>query len=700
MGTRTVIINGDQSWKFRALLWSQGLDLFPVSSGVMLRDCAPTNPLKVDYRKLLGNFPDDFSSDPFTLVDEAKEHVLRLTRDPNERLCFAVVLSIDDLTKLVAPERKAGSSTASEPAQAAAKALSAVIDAVTAQTEQENDRASLMTRVWLTIVVRDGGDSYKHVRLAEAAVNYFGTTKCRVSNVFFLSNGRGADTGPGATERQFFKLRLLIDVLRDDQAFDLLRRRQTDLSQIPVGLWLKLDDADTRKPSTSTELRHALVKQSSLLLSEVAARTEPEAVATFELFAKDIETCLPDLAGKAYSAQTAMDALKNGIQKQQTQKAIDARDQATLATRDIDEIIEEFKPDRSQPILWSDNGKRRAAWANLLGGFEAALRELRETCASVTSQTIDEERRRARDRQDALAAQLRDIRLPTGQQGDIAVGVLRDRLESLEAKARQTNKTALATRERVKQNIDSEDALRKRAFAVLDQAEAQFLEWSTLWRGVCVLLWFLAPVGAVIFARFAAGIFAPTQGFGDAIKIGGPLLGLFVLSLVLLVFAAAYLHFGIVARWRRIVSHVRDRLTLTHEWLREEHATELLVDCNRHRLKAIRQVLLAITPNVPTDAADAAEQLTDRLQTGDDVPDRERAAQGATLTPVRDAIEAFKRQANWQRRYADFLAAADTVDRTEMRISFPSQWAQEKTFGTTAVLTPITLHLHEAGHVA
>lgn len=695
MATRTVIINSDPSWRFRALVWSQALDLFPVTSDVIFRDCVPETQMHADHRILLGNFPDDFSADPFALNDEMREDVRHLVRTKGDHLNVAVVMCQADFTALASARKETLSDSLGKPALAAVEALRVMMDAVANQTETDHDRAPAITRLWLTLVVRDGGQSFADRQTADNAVRQFRDARSPINNVFFLSNGRDLDKGIGAAEQHFAKLRILIDLMRDPEGAARLRRRSRDDMSIPLALRLHADHDQLAQPALSAELRKALVAESDRLRGELGATADAELVEQFRAFEQDLTALLPGLAGDGFTRVTAASALDQDVETWlQTARERADRADAVQDARDIAAILNDLKPPRRGilPQWYSD--ARRNRWHKLEAENEGACASSLTVYEGVIEQRLAQDRKNGAKTQGQLQALLRDVRIPTGNVGDRIVASLLDRLQALEAQTIREIQAAQDSRLSLADKMRAEAPARTRAFGVLDRAEDQLLRLGTIWLIFLTSLIFLLPILVQFATRWARGRsqFNSVEAFAEAL---GPLgyfgIGTFALSLL-----AALLVGVILSRQRlRVLKDIQGRLDQNYGWVKEQYAARLSVANNRLRLAGLQQARMTIESGVPTDVFDAVAELTRRMTQGDDVRGRVAANQPGLL---RDAVDAFASQRGWQERFSAFLMKAAPSAPAVLTISLPG-WHDAKTFRTTATLLPIALEMKEPGDV-
>lgn len=693
MATKTVIINSDPDWRFRALVWSQALDLFPVSSGVIFRDCVAEAQMHADHRILLGNFPEDFSADPFALNDEMREDVRHLVRTNEDQLHVVVVMCQADFAALATARTGAQSVGLGKPAVAAVDAMRVMMEAVANQTETEHDRAPAITRLWLSLVVRDGGQFFGDRQRADDAVRQFRDTRSPINNVFFLSNGRDLDKGIGAAEQHFAKLRILIDLLRDPEGSNRLKRRSRDGSAVPLALRLHADQDQLAKPTLSAELRKALVAESDSLRGALGAAADADLVEQFRTFEQNLTALLPGLAGEGFTRLQAASALELGVDASlQTAREKSDFEGAKQDARDIAEILEDLRPIRRGRLPQWHSDTRRNRWTKLQAEYEAACNSTKQVYDSVIAQRMEQDRKTGTKNTSDLQALLRDVRIPIGLEGGRSVTTLLDRLRALENETVREIQAAQDSRLALASSIKAEIPARARAFGVLDRAEDQLLRLGTVLSILFTSLIFLVPIIVHFSTRWVRGRsqFNSREAFLEAI---GPI-GFFGLCTFALSLLAALVLGVILSRQRaRVLKDIAARLDQNYGWLKEQYAALLSVAQNRQRLAGLQQTMMTIGAGVPTEVFEAVEELTRQMAQGDDVRGRAEANQPGL---VRDAVDAFAAQRGWQERFAAFLMKVTPSAPVELTVSLPV-WHDAKAFRTTASLLPIKLELKEPG---
>ena len=695
MVAKAIIINGDDSWAFRALMWAQALDLFPSSSGVEFRDCSRPAALSIDHRLVLGNFPEDFGSDPYALIDALREDLRNLIQTPDETLSIAFVLRREDLVGLgVKATPFAGQSDA---AQAAIAALRSVLSLLERQADSPEERAAATTRLWLSLVIRDAGSDRADLKLAEDAIAALSGSQARVNNVFFLGNGREMQGAQDDVPVQFAKLRVLIDVLRAPQAWTHLRRRDVaGRGKVLTGLRLLGTRATLGLPSTSAELRVHLVELIDKLINEVRTPADAVALEDFDRLCQDFEELVPGLKGESFGRKQAGEVIERALGHQDhtlTLKRSKLGGDASL--KDIEEAIAAFRPNWGAGWrIRMRNEKRREGWRRLESEFDSAIKANAGTIEAVVQDALLDLREEERKRRENLTYTLQNLRLPIGTEGKVRVTALGELLAALEEAtsaeiaAAQRQQIALSAR------LDAERHERGPTFALLDEAEGQLLSWLA-WRSpILAALVILLPIMIHFGTRWASG-HSTISNWGDLWRMMGPIGTLGLAAFVIACCSGLVLGFILSRKLRHVQSHVHARLEAENRTLKDLYAARFSYIGNSERRVAIGQVKRALAPQIAGDLHTTVVTLVDILRRHSDLGNRPQLAKRPTF--VAEAGEAFAAHKNWQDRVAAFLATPNQGLVGEIRLQIFDD-AEPVTMVGTGLLGSIDVELRAPGN--
>lgn len=222
MDIRRIVINADPDWAFRQYTRTYALDLYRTAAGVTLWDLTGTSGDR-DDREFWGDWPIAAGSDISPMEEDLDSAISSLKSSGRRRVAVIVVLSLQDMKALDDDELLL--SSAAKRAQRLVRRIFEVIDREAGEIGSVADIAS---SVWVSLVVRTGGESAQSQRIAEVACKKIveGYRTASVHNCFFLSSSAANEMRDDASEIHFHKLRMLIDMVSQT---DVDRERYADM---------------------------------------------------------------------------------------------------------------------------------------------------------------------------------------------------------------------------------------------------------------------------------------------------------------------------------------------------------------------------------------------------------------------------------------------------------------------------------------
>lgn len=434
MQTRTIVINSDRDWSFRELLWCHALDLYPADTGVSFYDTVERGAAEAgrdtrSYRNVIGNFPEDFSTEGETLREEFEEIVatLAMARNRDTFLSVALVIGRDDLVAIGAAGDNA-SPPVSPHARRGIDAMLAAMRAIEALSDADETRvvSRMSRRAWFSLVVRDAGANSRDMRHGERALYRLRHNRIGIQSLFFLSEGNGQDKLGSARDRQFTKLRLLIDVFMQghteavQKQFREPSRRSLDVDGDKM-MWVRRGAAPDDLLSESDLLRRELIRRFGATVNTEDRSYSDDWKAAFEQIRAEIVALVPGLGdarrageplGDGYSIDTARSAVITA------QRA--PGDEISGETADAD-------PETEIEALVAVGGRGRADWLHSASRiaairrnaaeFESALATARGRFQAAVRQQIHSLRDDHEQRRMTLEAVLDRYRVPSTQDG-------------------------------------------------------------------------------------------------------------------------------------------------------------------------------------------------------------------------------------------------------------------------------------------
>lgn len=718
VSTRTIVINSDDSWPFRDLACCHALDLYPLDSGVDLFDVVAPSVAEIgrdsrNYQSVIGNFPEDYSGEPDTLLEEIDEIIAGMASANRSRdyLALTLVLKKDDFQAL-ATARDLASVVLSASGQVGFQALLGAMKAVEAQGDQDDENVvgRMSTRVWFSLVVRDAGANSADLRASEKVYTLTQLRQIGVQNLFFLSEGRGQDTLDHASTKHFAKLRMLIDILRqthtDTVQKSLRARSARDFGIDPsLFLWLRTAENEQSILANSDLIRRDLVSR-FVRFTDTENREKGEGWQTELSSIKDrLNGVLPGLANDglrsgdvntdAYTEHRALNAVMTAAKNAQASNSEEVFD-GLDAELEIADIIKKL-------------GKRRRGWLfsksaatkiqTRSGEYEAALTQSRAVFDASVAVEIDALRADLENKRTDLHATLQEITLPTTQDAlqDLAE-YSRDVLQvqataaALEiSDTRAKNEQADALSEKVWQDMRGE---RQSAVDHVLETENRLLRLKSaltvIFMVSCIAL---LPILVVPFAlMFNSALGSLTIG-----EIFGPM-GIIVLFNVGVALIFAMMLARRLARNRNIaLEKLRDLMGNHYEALRLSFAGLMRISVNRGRLSLLNTAMGFLQPNKGMTTPEPAEQFIAKLSTMQAHLDQPNAPMSEKTLQALEA--AFQRGTKPAERITSVLIAdlPKPEDPPEMTVLPGYFGATEFKLRLTSAPGPLSLRLGAVG---
>jgi len=611
-GTTRIVVNADDSWDFRGLARTKALDLYPAANLVHLR-CADARPEASSLDRLLGAFPEDFSRPDSGLSEDIASEVRELIVRDRARMALLIVLSAADFLALArdpgssrSPAERLRKPKELSPAGAMAlDALYAALDQIQREEDTPDQISPARLRFWAMIVVRDlGHREAQDMATATKALQHCDRwTKVPLTAVVFLSNGDAGNRQGDAETIQFFKLRVLLDLLVDVENWRRLRA--------PAGggrtLWITLPGSQRCPPLVSEylarELRIAMEAAEADDRTEAAPEEDRLAAQALEKLTSELKAIEDEGAG------TARARIKRAIAEEPDR--VDDSAEVLGAKYDHSDMTAAIDKLRSERGGWFLRSQRFVDRVRLLAPeFDAAFRSATTSHERVTDALLGREGEQTLARRRRIIDLLDNYHAPRSPEGRAEqarmLADLRKRGEALAASvasARAARGVAVAA-------LEKAAAERPAAFAAVAASEDNMLRGRSFMHMGLAVLAFLAPPVAWELARWSnvdAGFDLQTSLALVAENYLPLIAAVVVLSGVIMIMV------GLRLRTKRELAQLMLADRMTHDWsgVVTASADRLVAGVNRRIASVLR-----ISVNRMADAGDLAQadQLTEFLR--------------------------------------------------------------------------------------
>lgn len=633
VNTRTIIINGDDSWPFRDLVSCHALDLYPLDSGVDFFDVVETVATEIgrdnrSYQSVIGNFPEDYSTEPDTLLEEIDEIIARLATPSNDRsyLALALVINKRDFDAL-ASSRDRDNPALSTSAMNGYRALLRAMQAVEAQgdVDDENVIGRISTRVWFSLVIRDAGANSADLRAGEKIYSLVRLKREGIQNLFFLSEGRGQDALERAPDRHFAKLRLLIDILsqshKDEVQKNLRARNARDFGiDTSKFLWLRSNQNIGDVLSNADLLRRDLISRFFAFTDKESREKGDSWRAEFSAIKDSLNAILPGLkdgtrsgddSSDAYTERTALDAVitaaKNAqaANRDETQRSLDAEVEIANISAALNR--------RKRSWLYSPSAPRKIV--QNASEYDAALNQARAVLGVSVASEIDRLRTDIEQKRKDLHANLAQINLPTTQDAlqDIrsySTEVLETTTEITIQEIADTRQSYAKTNALAEKNWQQMQQDRTDAVNRLLQAENRLLRPGPALIVIAIVSFVaLLPILLVPFIRSIKGI-GNIPSFQEML---GPVGIILAFSVVVALIFAMLLARRLAKNRNTALTALRALMNQHYVDLKLSFAGLLRIAVNRWRLSLLTTTIRFLSPARSMTAQEPADQFISKL---------------------------------------------------------------------------------------
>ena len=709
--SRVIIINADDAWTFRDLVSCYALDLYPLDSGVDFFDVIETGAAEVgrdrrSYQGVIGNFPEDYSTEPDTLLEEIDETIVRLAKTGNERtyLALALVINKRDLEAL-AVSRDRDTPALSSGAMNGYKAFLRAMTAVEAQGDKDdaNVVGRMSTRVWFSLIVRDAGANAADLRLGQKAQSLVKQGRVELQNLFFLSEGRGQDALDSAQDRHFAKLRLLIDIFSQSHTDEVqknlrasnMRDFGTDTSKL---MWLRTTESDHKIFANADVIRRGLVSRFLAFTNKESQERGENWPSAFSGIKKTINGILPglkdekragDMLSDAYTQETALNAVVTAAKNTDLERR-DDNDKGQDAEILLQEHMAAMR--RRKKGLFYD-AKAPARIQQTATEYNASLNQSRDVFEAAVSTVMDELRAEHEQKRLDLHANLETVELPATQDALQDLHAYRERV--LEDSAETANESIADARVSYVKNDAISDKAWDKMSAERSTAVGRLLQRQErlLRRGSAALVVLLVtavaliPILAVPLVRCFKGVCK----FNSVQDILGPMGWIMLVNVVFTSGFAIWLAYGLAKKRNKEAEKVAVVMGNHYDRLRLSYAGLLRIAVNRWRLSLLNTVLRFLQPQKGISTQEPAEQFISKLAAMQSSHPASAMAVSEKTTQILE--EAFKRGATPAERITSVLVANLPKPETPPRLLItPGHFgATEFTLATSA--SPETLKL-------
>lgn len=723
MTSRTIVINGDETWSFFDLLWTHALDLYPPAPNVSV--VSTVDPMRAGvnptYRLILGNFPESFAEDPTSLENEISDEVTALDGGGTERLAVLAVISAEDFDRIAkwpAAEEDPGGivdrlAALSTSGAAAVGALRAAAERIGELSGDRGELSPLARRLWLALAVRARGYDVVHKNDAEAAISALTRQPFGLDTTFFLSNGRNLDESAANPHQHFVKLRLLIDLLQAgvDARVPEAEMRAGSTETSGGVYWVRF--ADTAR----SHLDYPAILQSRLVEIYGELRSGPAAGAADDPGSaadEDFESSAAELAAIAGEPMTLDDGI-SALREVASRDAARTPDEHDPTPRGRAVLPEDLALDygaaRRGGLLLSRHRVENIRSDTAI--YEDDLSRIADTVAAQTRSRIAEELRTVGTARKKVQTRLAGLRLPEAQ---APLDRFREELAARQdAFCRQIDATAAGPVSRTASGMEwanvsdlkrpgAED---ERQRALRDHLRQRLLaaEQNLLEPGILFRLPFLIFV--VVLFPFAAMLVGRAQ-FGTMPSLNWSTIqaNVFPVPYILLLIVVIGLLVGLTRAW--VLARRRDRarralgMAMQDEYKRriEEQARPLVRAVNRKRLSVVNLVSSHISAVDPAMIRDATDALIRRLETtrrslgytSRDFPE-------AMQTVAASAVHGFGQGVLKQEKVGGFLRSIGTLPESHFHLRLPGAERREIEIPSRTGPKPPDLEFRDPGSV-
>jgi hypothetical protein len=624
VSSRTIVINGDGTWRFVDLLWTHALDLYPPSSGVsFVTTVDPGASGTPNYRRILGNYPESFAEDPNSLENEIADEVSDLDADRQRRLSVIAVLSGEDFDRIAAwpslqtPGIEDRVASLSKSGASAVRALLAAARRIADLSGSRGHGTFLATRLWLAVAVRSRGFEDEHARQAQAAMAALFGPVGGLATTFHLSNGRSLDTGAMHPHQHFVKLRLLIDVFQAGGEARLPHEELRGQGTREAGgvFWVRFRDGAVSVLDHSAVLQARLVEAYEELRAGRAGGpgdARPSGVeAVFKATTDEIET----LAGDPMPLDEGRSFLKTAIAPAAGAGPPGAPQAASTTTPE--EIALDYQKVRRGGLLRSD--KRRLAIRDAAVDYETGMERIAETVRMHTAERVATEDREVRRKRLETHRLLAGLRIP---ESAAPIDAFRARLRAREAafraavdSAAELNAEVTDGREDLEEDIADRRAEREALRQRLITAEDNLVGLGILFRvPLLMTVIVLVPFLVMLLGRTRYGTM-PALDLGMFLDNVYPVPG--ILGLVLGVGLIVGVSRAFVMARRRDRARRAYGTAMLEEYERriDQHAAPLVRAINRKRLSVLNLASSRMNVVDPASISQASDALIESLGT-------------------------------------------------------------------------------------
>ena len=662
---RTIVVNGDSGWGFRSLLWSHGLDLFKVETGVILRDTTVPVSSEAPIIGSIGDFPEEFVADPFALAEETRQDLRWLLQDADRRLSLSVIVSLSDLERLVdAGDSWHEQNLSDDPAFSALNAFQALIDALSRQNELETDVSRAKTRLWLSLLVRDAGHRRSDGRTVRIALRRLSSRRQHIHNVFLLSNGADQNSSDEEKTAHFAKLRVLVDLLNtagEMGGWRGLRGEMGAIEKSSINNFV-MDSRPFLRSSYGCILRGGLVEH---LRHGISVPVDDSN--SIDAFKRDEASLINARTETAYSQERALQDLESESRGDPSRSGdADAVYQTGLDNSDVSSVLDRLRSIGRSRFSWKSDA-RRAIFARSSSEFEAASASTGRHFGRVIGQIAEADRKMLRRNRADLINRLSSLRLPSGEEGLRKLEAYAGELEELR------EETATRVEHDAKSSVRAQGALdetkedRQAVLKMVDAAEQRMLPLKALRTPVAFLLLMCLP----ILTYFLIQTSDEFEGIEDIFNAAGPLFYVGVSAASCALIAGIVMGFRTTRLRNLLVKDLRKRYNRDFRQLKVMHASKLSVAHHRRRLTELTMVLHRLKPSVSLDQEERIAALAHYLEQeqANGVPIQETVDENTLVSLLEASRSNAERAVSWKDRLLRFLAKRSEAPSAKLSLT-------------------------------
>lgn len=666
MTARTIVINADTGWNFRELLHRHALDLYPAHKEVLFWGVDnPDTSQSPNAKSVWGAFPEEFHTDPDSLLDELKEAFLWVTANDTKFLSVVVLLSEEDIRSTLARNGRP-----SDAASAAMHALTAFLKDLSGYKGNGGAIAPQRTRIWTAVAARDLGHDPRHDGLIDQLHRRLSLRNSSLNTVFGLSNGKDLNDKKRSGDN-FAKLRYVIEIMRaetNNQGRRLRKSLSDTLHATPDRYWV-------RTPETLTLPVSQAIRDCLLQLSRVAAVT-PRRMEDFdEASERDIEDFALEMSEirKMIRPELREEHARARIENMLSQApALSDQSGVPRDREDVGAVIDELKhkADQGWPRLLY-NASRAEKINRFERDFEPAFSHAAQHFDSAVDQGIKAEKLQRSSERMKLVARVERLKTPMGKSGQRVVNAqLADLAQEIASDAQEATRLRerhIETAHRSTQGASE----RGRAFDALYRTEVNLLRVSALRTPFLVLGMFLIPV-LVSFGGFVAGGGFFNAGWQDFLDLAGPFWYVPSFGLLFALLSGVLTAIRLSGFRKRASQHVMARLEADWKALQRAAASRMAAVATRSRASDRRLIISKLEkPPRDTNTLEVHKALA-TLRNADSIV---LADEGDLQSLKQDILEKGRENYNSGRYQADqmqkFLAGTDVKIQGTMTLQLP-----------------------------